>query len=178
VEHDCDVDFVEVHANRDGALLFAPNDYEIRVGESFVVDIGARYLNYASDMAHNYCIGEPDALTARVHEAGLAAFNAVVNAASVGIIARDLYAIGTKALADRGFDPTYHMMGHGLGRHVHERPVLGPGDDSKLHAGEIIAVEVPMYLPGSCWVQIEENFVVNDSGLRWLEPWNLDICVL
>ena len=171
----CDTDFVEVHANREGALLFCPNDFQIREGEAAAVDIGAKYLNYTSDMAHNHCVGKPDAATARLHAATVAAFREIEAACRPGALCSELFEIGRKSLADAGYPLTYNLMGHGLGRHVHERPVLGPDDSSALEPGVVFALEIPIYRDGACWVQVEENFVVTDDGCRWLSPWTLDM---
>jgi Xaa-Pro aminopeptidase len=170
-----DTDFIEVHPNKENALLFAPNEFQIRRGESVAVDIGAKYMNYASDMAHNHCVGKPDDATARLHAATVAAFREIEAACRPGAVCSDLYEIGRKSLSDAGYPVTYKMMGHGLGRHVHEHPVIGPDDASVLEPGVVFAIEIPMYRADACWVQVEENFVVTDAGCRWLSPWTLDI---
>jgi Xaa-Pro aminopeptidase len=90
-------------------------------------------------------------------------------------VCSDLYEVGRKSLSDAGYPVTYKMMGHGLGRHVHERPVIGPDVASVLEPGVVFAIELLVYQADACWVHVEEHFVVTNAGCPWLSLWTLDI---
>jgi Xaa-Pro aminopeptidase len=56
------------------------------------------------------------------------------------------------------------FVGHGVGLELDELPVLAPGFDAPLVAGQTIAVEPKFVLPGLGAVGIENTWAVGESG--------------
>jgi Xaa-Pro aminopeptidase len=56
------------------------------------------------------------------------------------------------------------FVGHGVGLELDELPVLAPGFDSPLVAGQTVAVEPKFVLPGLGAIGIENTWAVTDAG--------------
>jgi methionyl aminopeptidase len=93
---------------------------------------------------------------------------------------------------DAGFTVLRELRGHGVGRHLHEPPMIAnygtPGTGPKLASGMVFALE-PMVSAGSPWIRrsadgwsvfcadealtahCEFTVAITDTGPRVLTPW-------
>ena len=145
-----------------------PGPRRIVEGDLVVVDFGALYDGYCSDMTRTFCIGEPASETARrmlevvaaSQQAGVAAVSAGVQVAEVDEACRTL-------IADAGWgDAFLHGTGHGVGLEIHEAPRVSYSSDDRLEAGHVVTVEPGVYLPEHGGVRIEDTVVVTPDGCR------------
>lgn len=145
-----------------------PTDRRISKGEPVVVDFGATFEGYRSDMTRTFYVGgEPEGEIARVFEVvresqarGVASVAAGVAARAVDDVCRDV--IREAGWADR-FE---HGTGHGVGLDIHEAPTVSQLGTATLAAGMIVTVEPGVYLPGTGGVRIEDTLVVTEDGSR------------
>jgi Xaa-Pro aminopeptidase len=145
-----------------------PSDRRIESGEPIVVDFGALYDGYCSDMTRTVWVGgvrDSDLrraieVVAQSQAAGVAAVMAGVAAAKVDQAAREV-------IAAAGWGPAFvHGTGHGVGLDIHEAPAVAATSVDTLHAGHVVTVEPGIYLPGLGGVRIEDTVVVTDDGNR------------
>jgi Xaa-Pro aminopeptidase len=156
-----------------------PGDRTIAPGDPVVVDFGAMFEGYRSDMTRTFCIGgEPTGELATVFEVvaesqrlGVAHVEPGVSAGSVDRVCRD--AIAESGWADR-FE---HGTGHGVGLDIHEGPSVGPGSTAILEPGTVVTVEPGVYLPGTGGVRIEDTLVVTEHGSRPLTLFPKEVAV-
>jgi len=146
-------------------------DRSLSPGDLVVVDFGARVDGYCADMTRTLFVAGPDgataapwqrelhALVARANAAGRAAVVAGAGVAAVDAAARDL-------IVAAGHGPDFaHGLGHGVGRDVHEDPLLQAAAAGNLAAGEVVTIEPGVYLAGRGGVRIEDTVVVRDGGV-------------
>jgi Xaa-Pro aminopeptidase len=156
-----------------------PGHRLIRPGDPVVVDFGAIFDGYRSDMTRTFCVGGPPAgQMAAVFEAvadaqreGVAVVAPGVSAAAVDQACRQL--LGARGWADR-FE---HGTGHGVGLDIHEQPSVGPGSTAILDVGTVVTVEPGVYLPGTGGVRIEDTLVVTEDGRRPLTHFPKEVVV-
>ena len=136
----------------------------IREGEFVVVDLGATFSFYRSDMTRTFVAGKISQKQRRIFEtvkqANQKAFETIkpdVSAAEVDGAARRVI-----VAADFG-DFFVHNLGHGVGLEVHEAPVLGPDSKDTLIAGNVVTDEPGIYLPGYGGVRIEDTVLVAEG---------------
>ncbi len=156
-----------------------PSHRRIGTGECIVVDFGAIYDGYCSDMTRTFCVGEPadptvakmiDVVT-RSQRAGVKAVRAGASCASVdGACRAVIDAEGWK-------DAFSHGTGHGVGLEIHEDPAVAPRAPDSLEPGTIVTVEPGVYLPGIGGVRIEDTVVVTENGCRVLTSSPKDVFV-
>jgi Xaa-Pro aminopeptidase len=145
-----------------------PGSRIIGTGEAIVLDFGARFDGYCSDMTRTVWVDEissPDVRRAvgvvlESQAAGVAAVRAGVAASEVDRVCREV-------IADAGWaDRFVHGTGHGVGLDIHEAPSVASSSADMLEAGHVVTVEPGVYLPGLGGVRIEDTVVVTESGCR------------
>jgi Xaa-Pro aminopeptidase len=154
-----------------------PGPRVIASGDPVVVDFGATYDGYRSDMTRTFVVGgEPTGELERVfavvrssQAAGVAAVRPGVGAKEVDEVCRDV--IAAAGWAER-FE---HGTGHGVGLDIHEAPTVSPLGTAILAPGVIVTVEPGVYLPGIGGVRIEDTLVVTADGCRPLTKFTKDV---
>ncbi len=161
-------------------------DRPLTAGDLVVLDFGARVDGYNADMTRTVFVGGPErvppapwqrelhTLVARANAAGRAAATPGADLARVDAAAREL-------IAAAGYgDHFEHGLGHGIGRAVHEAPLLRAGVTGSLAAGEVVTIEPGVYLSGRGGVRIEDTVVLRDGaeGPRVLTTAPRDLLVL
>ncbi len=145
-------------------------------GDPVVIDFGATFEGYRSDMTRTFCVGGAPtgelarvfAVVAEAQAAGVAALGPGVGAAAVDRVCRDLIAAAGWAEA---FE---HGTGHGVGLDIHEAPAVAATSTAILAPGIVVTVEPGVYLAGIGGVRIEDTLVVTDVGSRPLTRFPKD----
>jgi Xaa-Pro aminopeptidase len=154
-----------------------PGPRTIRAGEPVVLDFGARYDGYCSDMTRTVWVNklvDPD--LRRAVDVVLASQSAGVAAVRAGIAAADVDQACRQVIADAGWaDFFVHGTGHGVGLDIHEAPSVAATSADTLQAGQVVTVEPGVYLPGRGGVRIEDTVVVTEDGCRPLNSTPKDL---
>ncbi len=154
-----------------------PGSRPIRQGDAVVVDFGATYAGYRSDMTRTFCVGvEPEGDMARVFAVVGASQAAGADAVRPGILAKEVDEVCRAIIADAGWaDRFEHGTGHGVGLDIHEAPTVSQLGTATLAPGFVVTVEPGVYLPGQGGVRIEDTLVVTEGGSRPLTHFTKDI---
>lgn len=147
----------------------APSDRPLKVGDLLVIDWGAFYDGYCSDLTRTFSVGEIDPELEKVHhlvekanQTSLLAVQPGKTAGSVDQTARNIIQAG-------GYGNYFtHRTGHGLGMEAHEPPYIYQENDQPLQEGMTFTIEPGIYLPGKGGVRIEDNVLVTESGRECL----------
>lgn len=146
-----------------------PTETVIEEGHTVIIDVGALFEGYHSDMTRTYVVGEPTPLQAEVYDVVLAAQQAGIAAVAPGITGRELDAICRDRIAAAGFGPWFsHGTGHGVGLLIHEDPYVGSTVDDVLAPGDVVTVEPGVYRGDFGGVRVEDLLVVTTDGRRTL----------
>jgi Xaa-Pro aminopeptidase len=151
----------------------------IEAGDMVVIDIGARFEGYHSDMTRTVCAGRPAEEAATIHAVVREAQRRAIEVVRPGARARDVDAAARETIAAAGYGSFFgHGTGHGVGLQVHESPRVGPRSDDVLEAGMVLTIEPGIYLPGRMGVRIEDMVAVTGTGARLLTPPAADDWIL
>ena len=137
-----------------------PNDEPLEDGDVLSVDVGVTYEGFVGDSAYTYRVGEVDGDADRLLEVGQAALQAGIEKARAGAHLTDIsHAIQT-ATEEGGFSVVRSLVGHGVGRNMHEDPQIPnfgePGRGPLLAPGMTLAIE-PMITAGTHEVVVRED---------------------
>lgn len=136
-------------------------DREIRDGDLVVVDIGAAYQYYRSDMTRTLVAGKPSEKQKKLYEIVRQAQEKAVRAVEPNAKAKDIDFAARKVIQDAGYGEYFvHGLGHGVGLEVHELPTLSPESKDKLKIGNVVTVEPGLYLIGIGGFRIEDTVLV------------------
>lgn len=121
-------------------------------GDIVTVDVGVRLEGWCSDSAWTFAVGEVSEDTRRLMDATRAALDAAVGAARMGNHIGDIGHAVQKVIRGTGLGIIRDLVGHGVGRDVHEEPqvpnVGRPGQGPQLREGLVLAIE-PMISGGA-----------------------------
>lgn len=153
-----------------GALPHArPTDRRVGTSPSLLVDWGAVYAGYRSDLTRVLVTAKIPPKLERVYRVVLRAQEQAIGAIRPGVACRQVDEIARSVIADAGYGRYFgHSLGHGLGLQVHEAPRLGPKRDEPLRPGMVVTVEPGIYLPGHFGVRIEDDVLVTRHGCEVL----------
>ena len=156
-----------------------PGRRPIGTGDPVVVDFGATFDGYRSDMTRTFCVGgEPTGQLATVFAVVASAQSAGVAAVAPGVAAGDVDKVCRDRIAEAGWaDRFEHGTGHGVGLDIHEGPAVGAGSTAILLPGTVVTVEPGVYLPAVGGVRIEDTLVVTESGSRPLTRFPKEVAV-
>ena len=155
-----------VAAGPNGANPHArPSDYVVKPGDMIVMDYGAGYHDYHSDMTRTVCVGQPTEEQRRVYDIVRHTNEVCGQAAKPGCIGRDIHNLAVKTITDAGYGDYFkHGLGHGVGLQIHERPYFGRRYTGEIPVGAVITDEPGIYLPGRFGVRIEDFGVMTEQG--------------
>lgn len=160
-----------VGAGPNGALPHHRADQTpIKRNDAIVIDMGAKYEGYCSDLTRTIFVGEPDAKFREIYDIVLQAQLAAEDQVRAGMTGKEADAIARDIIADAGHaDDFGHSLGHGVGLAVHEFPHVGPSaEEDTLQDGMVFTIEPGIYLPGWGGVRIEDIVVLENGRARVL----------
>ncbi len=139
-------------------------------GDLVVVDFGAVFNGYHSDMTRTVCLGRATERQRQIYSIVLEAQLAGLNAVRAGVLCREVDQIARRVIDKAGFAEFFgHGLGHGVGLAIHESPRLSPlAGDTRLEPGMVVTVEPGIYLPDWGGVRIEDLVVVTEQGCQVL----------
>jgi len=139
-------------------------DRKIREGDLVVVDIGAIYQYYRSDMTRTFCAGEPSKKQERIYHIVKEAQEEAFQALRVGSEAREIDRVARRVIREAGYGEYFvHGLGHGVGLEAHEPPTLNPQSKEGLEEGNVVTIEPGLYLRGFGGIRLEDTVLV-ESG--------------
>jgi len=142
-----------------------PGGRVFQSGDLIVIDWGACWDGYISDITRTVSLGEPSHQAAAIAELVAAANQAGRSKAGPGIPASDVDAAARNVIATGGYRENFiHRTGHGIGLKAHEEPYISSAETSPLADGMTFTVEPGIYLPGWGGIRIEDNVLITSSG--------------
>lgn len=157
----------------------SPTNRLIVPGDLLVIDWGASFEGYFSDLTRTFAIGEVEPhlreIARVVKEANLAGQEAVRPGATAGEVDRAAREVIEKAGYGQYF---IHRTGHGLGLEAHEEPYIRAGNELILKPGMTFTIEPGIYLPGENGVRIEDNVAVTETGCETLSDLPRDLIAI
>lgn len=151
-------------------------NHEVQKGDFVVMDFGAVYNGYCSDMTRTVLVGEASSKHREIYSLVLEAQLAATEAVRPGQKCSEVDAVARNLIADRGYGEYFgHGLGHGVGLDIHESPALNTRNHDQLEEGMVITVEPGVYLDGWGGVRIEDMVVVTSEGCEVLTQTGKDL---
>jgi methionyl aminopeptidase len=185
-----------------GSICASPNDmvvhgipgrFKLSRGDILSVDIGVVKDGWVADAARTFGVGEVSAVAAKLLEVTEGSLFAAVEHCRVGNRLGDVSHAVQEHVESRGFSIVRSLVGHGVGRDMHEEPQVPnygpPHKGVALEEGMVLAVE-PMVTAGRHMVRMgddgwaiysqdgslaahfEFTIAVTAAGPRILTPWH------
>ncbi|MGG5372510.1 M24 family metallopeptidase [Enterococcus sp. AZ196] len=139
---------------------------EIQANELIMIDFGAIYQGYYSDITRTFAFGEVAGAIKETYQNVLAAQKKAIKAVAVGRTLGEIDQTAREALAQQGLAQYFsHNLGHGIGLSCHEYPALAPQEGVIIEKNMTFTVEPGVYLPEAGFgIRIEDDVWVNEAG--------------
>jgi len=170
-----------------------PGGYKLSRGDVLSIDIGVVLDGWVADAAITHPIGSISPVARRLLATTQAGLLAAVEQCRAGNRLGDVSHAVERRVEDDGFSVIRSLVGHGIGRDMHEDPQIPnfgePGTGPQLEEGMVLAVE-PMVnagepevrmgpdnwavysRDGSLTAHFEHTVAITAEGPRILTPWH------
>jgi len=148
-------------------------DVRIKKNDMVLVDYGAVYKGYYSDITRVFFVSRPTTEQKKIYDLVYDAQKLGISLVRKGrrgnFIDKKVKDYLKEKLPAAKKEYFYrHGLGHGVGLAVHELPRLSIHSKSKLVAGNVLTVEPGVYIPAWGGIRLEDIVVVKENGCEVL----------
>ncbi|MFN2638009.1 MAG: M24 family metallopeptidase [Gemmatimonadaceae bacterium] len=148
----------------------------IERGDLLLLDFGAQYKGYCSDVTRTVVIGRATDEQRQIYDIVMKANAVASQSVRAGMKGQEADALARRYIEERGFGDAFgHSLGHGLGLEVHEAPRLAKTVESPLGTGAVVTIEPGIYRPGWGGVRIEDDVHLAASGPEILTDFTREL---
>ncbi len=137
-----------------------PGGRKLEEGDLISIDVGAKKNGFFGDGAWTFAVGKVSDDKTQLMKATEESLYAGIDKARAGNHVHDISAAVQKHVEAAGFSVVRDLVGHGIGRDLHEEPAIPnfgqAGTGELLHAGMTIAIE-PMVNFGTFRVRVDRD---------------------
>jgi methionyl aminopeptidase len=147
-----------------------PSEYELKDGDIISVDCGVFHQGFHSDSAYTYPIGEVPPSVLALLRATRDSLYLGIEQATFGNRVGDIGHAIQKFVEAKGYTVVRELVGHGLGRKLHEAPEVPnygkKGSGPLLKDGMVIAIEPMINLGTRNIVQEKDGWTIRTADRR------------
>jgi Xaa-Pro aminopeptidase len=149
---------------------YRPAETLIQRDQPLLIDWGALYKGYCSDLTRTLMIGRVQPKIKEIYKVVLESQLAAIKFLRPGVTTQQADRVARDVIDRAGYKDYFgHGLGHGIGREIHELPSLRKtGGEEELRPGMIVTVEPGIYIPGVGGVRIEDDVLITHSGCEVL----------
>lgn len=173
--------FIVVNAGKQRYKMMNPyaSEYRLQRGDMCIMDFGAVYQGYWSDLTRGFFVGEASDRQREFYEVAKAASAAGVAAVKPGATCEEIDKVCEDYLVEAGYkEYMLHRTGHSLGLEVHELPSIGPGSTTVMEPNMVFAIEPGIYDFEVGSFRMEDIIVVTETGADYLSNCTRDLSVV
>lgn len=157
----------------------SPSNRLLQAGDLLVIDFGASYQGYVSDITRTFALGQVDQEYKHIAQLVLEANTDGRNFARPGVSAHEVDQAARAVITAGGYGAFFtHRTGHGIGLEAHEEPYIRQGNPLRLKPGMAFTIEPGIYLPQRNGVRIEDDVVITSDGLESLTDYPREVVCL
>lgn len=145
-----------------------PGKRKLKKKDAVLIDFGAKYNGYCSDITRCFVIGGMTDFYKKVYDVVEQAQAAAIKTIKPGVKLTQVDAAARQVIEKAGLPIYGHGTGHGFGLEIHESPFLKLDGKGKLQAGQVITIEPGIYIPGRLGIRIEDDILVTETGHKIL----------
>ncbi|HEC93107.1 MAG TPA: aminopeptidase P family protein [Candidatus Atribacteria bacterium] len=147
------------------------SEKKLEDGDLVIIDIGAKFDCYCSDMSRSFIFGKKSQDKMRLINLVTEALEIALDNAKVGIKCceldkkiRDFFQKKDKIWGSRFI----HGLGHGVGLEIHEQPFINSKSEIELKKNMVITLEPGLYVPNLGGARVEDLIVIKEKGVKIL----------
>jgi len=158
---------------------YTSGNRKLQKGDFVVLDFGALYKRYRSDITRTYIIGEASERQEKMYQTVLEAQKAALEMIEPGVEGSEVHNAAKDVIDSTEFEGKFiHGLGHSIGLSTHDGSGLSPNVDVTLEPGMVYTVEPGIYISSFGGVRIEDDIVVTEEGYDLLTNADKEMKVL
>lgn len=151
---------------------------KLKKGDLILIDAGARYQGYCSDITRCFFFGKADEEVLKAYRILLEAKKRAEDALEDGILLKKVDSMARGVLKKANLDKYFtHGLGHGIGLEIHERPILSPKSKDKLEKNLAFTIEPGIYFEGIFGLRVEDGYIFDEKPVK-LSKFTEEIMVI
>lgn len=149
-------------------ISFGASNPEVEINETLeknrlvIVDLGAMYYGYASDIRRMLYTGQVPEKMWQLHRVMCGIVEAIGNALVPGAVVKDLCAQAETLYLQNGLEPSFTHIGHSMGMQT-EEIWLDRKNEMKLEPGMVINIELYSMMSSGENIGDEETYIVTSG---------------
>lgn len=144
----------------------------LQTGDLVLLDFGAEYQGYCSDITRTFVIGAASAEQREAYDVVRGANEVARTGIRAGMTGQDADALARRYIERHGYGEAFgHGLGHGLGLEVHEAPRLARTATGRLPVGAVVTIEPGIYRPEWGGIRIEDDVHLSADGPELLTEY-------
>jgi Xaa-Pro aminopeptidase len=148
----------------------------IERGDFLLLDFGAQYQGYCSDVTRTLIVGAASEEQRDVYEIVREANRLASTSVRAGMTGMAADMVARSYIERRGHGAAFgHGLGHGLGLEVHEAPRLARTAEVALKEGAVVTIEPGIYRAGWGGVRIEDDVHLSATGPKVLTNFSREL---
>ena len=153
---------------------YRAGERRLKQGDIVLIDIGAVFQKYCSDMTRVVFFGSPDPLLVEWLDLVIKAGQAAMLQCHAQIPFKELDLAARIVLKEAQVEEYFvHSLGHGIGLEVHEAPrIKFDAEGGLIKTGMVFTIEPGLYLPGRGGVRYEDMIIMTEKGPENLFPFD------
>ncbi len=155
-----------------------PSNRKIQFGDVVQLDFGCVLDGYCSDCSRVLFIGEVKPEYKKIYNIVLKAQKEAIKNTQIGMTAKRIDAISRDIIKSHGYNFN-HAVGHGVGKEVHEDPVISPKNaKQRMKNNVVFTIEPGNYLEGKFGIRIEDTCVMQNGVVKTLNKTSKSIKII
>jgi len=149
------------------ALYFSKDTKKVEDGDLVILDIGAVYNGYFSDIATSRIVGKKRRESVRVLDTVRNALDAAMKKVHPGIMGKEIDLAARDITTDAGYAKN-HLYGvvHGVGLQHCEYPFFGPTTEVRVEEGMFFNIDIGLFNFEFGGVRLENGILVTANGCQ------------
>lgn len=142
---------------------------KIESGDLIVIDFGAMYQMYCSDVTRTVVVGKPSEEQRQMFDTVARAQAAALGRMKTGTRGKSVDAAARTVIDRTKYKGRFiHGLGHSIGLAVHDGGSLNPTSDIVLKPNMVFTNEPGVYVPGFGGVRIEDDVLITKAAPRYM----------
>lgn len=153
-----------------------PSRKVIEPGDFVLLDFGAQFRGYCSDVTRTIVVGTATDEQREVYDVVREANRIAASMVKPGMAGMAADMLARSYIERRGHGAAFgHGLGHGIGLEVHEAPRLARTVEASLKVGAVVTIEPGIYRAGWGGVRIEDDVHLSATGPKILTNFSREL---
>ncbi len=157
------------------------NNEKVKKRSIILIDFGAKYQNYLSDITRMIFVGKPTDEMINIYNKLLHVQEKTTKYLDIRRSHDNYDGKKIDSYCRQQLTTNYsypHSTGHGVGLQIHEYPKISPISTDEIKAGQVFTIEPGIYISNRWGMRIEDTVLINKGGTEILTKFRKQITVI